>query len=142
MSTATYRDGFEVSLRNDAGVQWDVMVTTFPKYSTDKFSDEIIASFATEAQAQVAYEQVLAAVTSDRGVMHLVRKTPCWEIRWFDPVTFEISSRFTRDEAEKNRLVEFYTTKAQFPVKVTESPIEHWSENPLFADEHGTEGAR
>lgn len=94
-----------------------------------------IASFTSEDAAQVAWEQVMTCSDADRGVMHFASSTPCWEIKWFDDVTFKVSNKLTRDEAEKDDLVKFYTERAGFPVKVSESPIQHWTENPLFAAE-------
>jgi len=117
----SYRDGV-----------WEIRAID---HSKRKNSESIVAEFGTELQAMEAWEQIMLASSSDRGVLHFASATPCWDVKSFDPVTFKISTTMTRDEDEKNRLVEFYRDRAGFPVKVTETPIQHWTENPLFAAE-------
>jgi hypothetical protein len=126
--------GMDYELHRYSATSWEILAIDYGKRMN---RESVIARLTSEAEADVAWEQVMLASGSGRGVMHFVSATPSWEIKWFDEVTFKISSEYTRDEAEKDDLVTFYRDRAGFPVKVTETPIEHWSENPLFsADEN------
>jgi len=93
-----------------------------------------VAMFDSEDAAMVAWEQLSAVIDSSRGALHFVSATPSWEIKWFDAADFRIERLYTSSEGLKNQTVMTLEDEG-VPFRISETPIEHWSENPLFAAE-------
>lgn len=126
----TITDGaFDYELNRLADTEWFISVTD---YTRDGEVENLVAEFASEGEAYVAWEQLRVAQKAGRGVSLLGKLTPVWDIKWFDAEDFVIASTSTTSEGLRNQVVE--TLKdAGTPYRVVESEIEHWTENPLFA---------
>lgn len=126
----TFTDGrFDYELNRLADTEWFIAVT---EYTSVAYAENIIAEFASEAEAYVAWEQLRVSQKAGRGVSLLGKLTPVWDIKWFDAEDFVIASTSTTSEGLKNQVVETLED-AGTPYRVVESEIEHWTENPLFA---------
>lgn len=121
--------GRDYALYRISDTEWEILETT---YSDRGGLEMVIANFTSEDEATVAFEQLLAAVATERGVSHLGKLTPVWDIKWFDATEFAIGTTSTTNEGLKNDVVETLESEGT-PYRVTEAQIEHWTENPLFA---------
>ena len=126
----TITDGaFDYELNRLADTEWFISVT---EYTRDGEAENIVAEFASEAEAYVAWEQLRVAQKAGRGVSLLGKLTAVWVIKWFDAEDFVNASTSTTSEGIKNQVVETLV-EAGTPYRMAESEIEHWTENPLFA---------
>ena len=126
----TITDGaFDYELNRLADTEWFISVTD---YTRDGEVENLVAEFASEGEAYVAWEQLRVAQKAERGVSFLGKLTAVWVIKWFDAEDFVIASTSTTSEGLKNQVVG--TLKdAGTPYRMAESEIDHWTENPLFA---------
>jgi hypothetical protein len=120
---------FDYELNRLADTEWFISVTD---YTRDGEVENLVAEFASEGEAYVAWEQLRVAHKAERGVSFLGKLTAVWVIKWFDAEDFVIASTSTTNEGIKNQMVETLED-AGTPYRMAESEIEHWTENPLFA---------
>lgn len=130
-ATADNGAGMDYELNRISDTRWEIIAISYGRRGE---TEKLVATLPDEASAQTAWEQVMACMNGERGVLYFASSTPCWEITWFDEGDFEIHSQLTRSEGEKNQTL-MTLEEEHMPHKVRMVPIEHWTENPLFATE-------
>lgn len=131
LQDAATADSAEVDyeLHRISDSRWEILAITYGRRAEQ---ESLVATLPNEEAAKIAWEQVMTCMNADRGVLYFASQTPSWELKWLDEEAFEIRTDYTRSSGLKNESVMVWEEEGT-PFRVREVPIEHWTENPLFA---------